>query len=90
MCAYLHICHYQRLQVGSTRMLILLVTATAQGTLSRKHVRPPLSLGGLEIIISPLLWQLSALDRRDGVQLFAILHLETSYTEKLAKYALAI
>ena len=90
MCVYLHICHYQRWQVGSTRMLILLVPASAQGTLSRKHARPPLSLGILEIIIFPLLWQLSVLDRRDGVQLFAILHLETSYTEKLAKYALAI
>lgn len=89
MYAYLHICHYQRWQVGSTRMLILLVTATAQGTLSRKHVRPPLSLGGLAIIIFLLLWQLSALDRRDGVLVFAILPLDNSYPEKLAKYALA-
>lgn len=89
MYAYLHICHYQRWQVGSTRMLILLVTATAQGTLSRKHVRPPLSLGGRAIIRFLLLWQLSALDRRDGVLVFAILRLDTSYPEKLAKYALA-
>lgn len=36
-----------------------------------------------------LLWQLAALDREDGVNLFDTLPLEASYPERLVKYTLA-